>query len=837
MLPESLKGAICWLSLLGLLSGCNRQPQDSQRAQQTSPTADSFRTHFQDESQFIVEAVLTDLAEMAVYAQNGQRPVEVAVAATERPGSQFRQPSYEVKIVTGKKVVRKRLDVVGPIWSPELYEDFARTLLGGGSAASSREDRNDVSVLVALTDLRASTIETENQRISGLLEWNFNDPELHEKAAVVLGTFALREFSGDFYDVRPPLCRMTAHLALARALSGKSGGGVNGRAAEVLLLTLMNNQKSALEKLAVLESEPRLKPWANALRVRNTYDYRPLQGAIRRTRLESVMFYNAISQCISSDAGWEELGSDVVDSSSDFARIALAGNFSVGLGHVLVESSLPLELAEIMKLRSLVSGGGSANGEELIKFLNQIPERCFLAGTNRVRIIGPGQWAMFLQRHLCHVLVHHFTFLHSMWGVPDEARDFAAQADAQFGKLSLYPFVRRFNATTEAEYHRAVDGGVLVIMTTPHWVAPGIWNHLSSRPRFAARYWPGFNSHVDEWHKHNPPPGTAYDPGPRLAYPSLVNRSDSVTVLGQLHELAPYDASIADGLLERKYHGNETFQQAEGTLRPLLAYSARQNLRLAKHASGDPVQYEEIMVRYAKLNPAGYFTLGRYFADRQAVEKAAEYYEKGVQLGADAVQMSNNCDWLVRYYFNKGEREKAEALADRAAEVYSSAGLRAKAGLMEMENKYEEALEYYRRNEERYDQPGPLVGFCVRYKAETADSRFEKLVQERFKTLFPRGIEQVKASDFKSAPTEGVLISEDNDALRQAGLKKGDLIVALDGMRVYDMTQYLYVRELTNATDMSFIVWNGREFSEKNAHPPKRRFGVPFTHYYQPNNR
>src|SRR5438128_9296910 len=145
---------------------------------------------------------------------------------------------------------------------------------------------------------------------------------------------------------------------------------------------------------------------------------------------------------------------------------------------------------------------------------------------------------------------------------------------------------------------------------------------------------------------------------------------------------------------------------------------------------------------------------------------------------------------------------------------------------METEKKYDEAMEYYRRNEERYNQPGPLVGFCVRYKAETGDSRYDKLVQERFKTLFPRGIEKVRATDFKSAPTEGVLISEENELLRQAGLKKGDIIVALDGTRVYDMTQYQYVRELTNASVMNFIVWTGAKFEEKNANPPKRRFGV-----------
>src|SRR5207247_8561312 len=100
MPPKSLNSAICWLLLLGLLTGCNRQPQESEGAQQTTPRADYFRTHFQDESQFIVETVLTDLAEIASYAQTGQRQVEVSVNATARPGAHSRPQSPDAKFVT-----------------------------------------------------------------------------------------------------------------------------------------------------------------------------------------------------------------------------------------------------------------------------------------------------------------------------------------------------------------------------------------------------------------------------------------------------------------------------------------------------------------------------------------------------------------------------------------------------------------------------------------------------------------------------------------------------------------------------------------------------------------
>jgi len=47
---------------------------------------------------------------------------------------------------------------------------------------------------------------------------------------------------------------MTAHLAFARALTDKPASDINGRLADAMLETLMNNQVSALEKVARLES-------------------------------------------------------------------------------------------------------------------------------------------------------------------------------------------------------------------------------------------------------------------------------------------------------------------------------------------------------------------------------------------------------------------------------------------------------------------------------------------------------------------------------------------------------------------------------------------------------
>src|SRR5258707_15317749 len=97
-----------------------------------------------------------------------------------------------------------------------------------GLSAGSFGGYDNISLLAKLTDGTARTIEKENLSLSYDLENDFSNPALHEQAAVLLGAFTLREHSGDFYEIRSPLCRITAHLAMARYLGGGKLSDVNG---------------------------------------------------------------------------------------------------------------------------------------------------------------------------------------------------------------------------------------------------------------------------------------------------------------------------------------------------------------------------------------------------------------------------------------------------------------------------------------------------------------------------------------------------------------------------------------------------------------------------------
>ena len=797
-----------------------------------------FATPFQDESQFIVETIVSDLAEQVFYARYHQlpNPKHFSVRAVEKPDSPFGAPVYKLRIALKpwRPDLKIELKVNGSIWSPVVYRGVAAALAQKvGLAAAKPKALADTALLLGLTGGKAITIEKENQALSEDLEGDFSNPAMHEEAAVLVGAFTLREHSGDFYEIRSPLCRMTAHLAMAQLLAGGRPPSVNGRVAEAMLFTLMNNQAAALEKLGGIETnDETVAQWVRTLQADNTGDYRPLAESKNLSPIERIAWFQAFVRSVDANLAWEKLADDE-KLTPDFARIVNEEGYSVGTGHQLLRVSLPLELKEIAAVYKL-SQGRDGTQKELAGKLNEMPGRCFVTNGNsgaKVRVIGWGQWAMFFQRQLGHAIQHNFDFLEKEWGVPDEAQQFSANCDQAFGALRLYPFVRRFNCTNEASYHSAVDDAFRVTVATPHLTPAECWNYLCYWGPAKEVYKPNPNPHLTEWHKHNPPPGTAYNPLPRFDHRSLVERSDASVRIAAMHALAPYDHNISYNLIRTEYKKHPTYEQCQEVYKLVLPYATYAMAAVAGTIQDQPDRYEELMSRAAAPDPARYYNLGNYFQARQMEDKAAKYFEKGNELCSDSVSASYHASWLIKYYLKKGETQKAQSVADEAGEVYSAVGLDAKAEFLETMGKYAEAFEWYAKEEERYDDSGPLMNFCLRYKAKTGDTRFDAELKSRVLKLFPKGIEKVGLKDFQSAPADGVLVKEENDLVSKAGMKTGNIIVAVNGIRVHNFAQYGYGRETGTTPEMILIVWEGNQYREIKASPPNHRFGVDMGDY------
>lgn len=830
-------GLMCLLVAVVLASGCKPKAP----TQSAAPAASSayFQTPFQNESEFIVDAIVSDLAEQMYYAKFHRLPDQkyFLVNATEKPGSPPDAPVYELQIRLDPKLsdLQTELVINGPIWSPAVYRNVAGELARAvGLNAGSPAGLEDTSLLSSLANGTAETIEQENQDLSAALEADFGNPVLHEKAALLLGAFLLRDHSGHFFEIRSPLCRMTAHLTMAASLVGTNTYGLNGQMAEAILLTLIGDQAPALDRLnAIGTNEPAVFPLIRALRTRNTGDYRPLDQADGLTRIESVEWFCAMSDHVSAPMAWPKL-SDVQQQTIDFVRLANRGGYSVEMGHQLLAVSIPLELQEITGVYEL-SHHRKLSRDGLVTALNALPERCFTTDSNgavHVRIIGWGQWADFLQRHLCHAIQHNFNFLQYVWSVPDDAKEFSTKCDQEFGGLRLYPFVQRFNCVDQASYHQSVDDGFKVTVATPQLVPADCWNWLNYPVGFAPMYAQNPSPQVSEWHHHDPLPGTVYDMDARLYQLSFDGRTDVVVRLEQLHKLAPYDMGVVNFMLTREYANHPTYEQAVALYGPILPYSGVALQTVAGTVGDQPDRYEKLMLQAAELNPARYYNLSDYFLDRTNEDKAALYLDKACDTDPDTVRVSNHAFWRVRYYLKKGQTDKAREIADSAGDVYSSGGLEAEAFFLESTSNYDGAFEWYAKIEERYDDSSALLAFCARYQSQTGDRRFEPEVQKRLGKLFPNGIEHVSLNDFHGPPKDGVLIQGENNLLKSAGLWKGDVIVAVYGLRVHNFKQYTYGRDLKSTPDLDLIVWQyHRTYREFKPNVPGHRFGVAFGDY------
>jgi hypothetical protein len=387
--------------MVGLITGCKRSDESASAPAARSlakPPLDHsgsgnyFKTPFQDESQFVVQEIITDIAEMISFARYGT-PSDggaVSVAAQETGGTPD-APAYHITVkVGGLAPIETKLTISGPIWSKAAYADVTALIAKSLELKSpSSTVSGDASMLERLADGRAETIARENLELSKNLQSDFTNPAFHEQAAVLLGAFSLRENSGPFYDIRLPLCRLTAHLALARFLAGDHPPGASGLVAESMLLTLINNEVGAIEQLKTLDtSEKSMATWTRTLRAYANRDFRPLDASTNVPGIEQIAWFWAYSSVNNRAVAWQRVG-DAVTQLPDFFRVVAAMGYGVEMGNVMLQAWLPLEMREVRDVYRLTQGR-ELKEEDLVAALNQFPDRCFdlqKSGPPRVRVI------------------------------------------------------------------------------------------------------------------------------------------------------------------------------------------------------------------------------------------------------------------------------------------------------------------------------------------------------------------------------------------------------------------------------------------------------------------
>ena len=176
------------------------------------------------EQEWIVSEIAGSMLNIAAYAGRFEPgdPFQARRLGADSNGAQ--------RFRVTRRVEEYTVTAVRP-WTPDAYVRMARSLMADGAGQSVTED------------LSPDHVENAGpQAVSRLLQNHPRSAAVHERAALLIGTSVQkRAVSSPGFDARSALCRITAHLAIARALH-PAGLSKDGKSAELLLASLAARQ-------------------------------------------------------------------------------------------------------------------------------------------------------------------------------------------------------------------------------------------------------------------------------------------------------------------------------------------------------------------------------------------------------------------------------------------------------------------------------------------------------------------------------------------------------------------------------------------------------------------
>ena len=775
----------------------------------TSP-APRFESAWATEQDWIVATISRDVREMAHSAAGGSVPDDVG--PTVRAGALTLEPH---------------------IFSPGVYVPLAQEVLSKAGVAARPAAlsgaREDTRLLGALLDLRAEVLVRESETVSRQIEAEPGDPGAHERAALLLGAFALREAASRYGDRRPALCRMSAHLAMARALRGDAAAGPAGAFDEALLLTLVGRQRDALSRLDALEAAARTgaeRSWVRALRLRNTGDWRVARDAKGLTLLEKIEEFAALATGLGDLEALDWLDRQGTPQPiSDWGKILIDAGASVESYNRFAPAAAVAEMMEASEVGQALGRPSPTDVDGLLEALDARPRGLLerdASGRLRPAVLGWGLWADRAQRHLVFALGAEAYHLAGMLGQRGAQKSFVEDA-RDFSRLELFPLFLRSVALDAELYGRAMGAARELALRAPERITAGCWLLMRAKEDFAAVP-PGLPDEKT-WFRPALLPGTLLDYEFREALlPELSRQSPEATQA--LGELAPYDVALAMKRARQRPAGKRSVADLLPVYGPLADYNIYVMGKLTDTAWYDAPEFRRRQGAMCDLVPDKCFLLGYRLAELGFADDAAVAYQKGFDRARDRVRASNESEWLVEYYFARGERAKAEGVARRSAQVGSFAGLRVMARLLERTGRLAEAEKLYRQIYESYDDPLAMTGFYYRQARVAGLSRYEARFREALALKLPSGLEPLDRAALPPKPEDGVVIRKENDNTKRYAIKWGNVIVGFDGFRVRGTDAYDVVRELSYSPRMKLVIWRGQSYDDVEVDLWDRRFRI-----------
>lgn len=796
-----------------------------------------FEARYQNEAAAQVSQLLADLVEMSYFSvKHAAIPSgQLHIGLTERTNSTYRHPTYEVAIDLLGNSLRSSL-TVDVIAAPETYSSLAAEIFqwAGGQAsadANSQDSADESGMYDRLLEATASVLESESQRVSGLLTQNFNDPRLHEQAAFLCGLMTLRENAGKFFDSRHSLNRSAAHLIFATAL-GSRERSVAGQLANVTCLLGMLRQADAVKALEKIHAEsPPIATWLRVLRMRATGDYRMVDDIEGCRRAERVMWYRGTTLNLSTMRGWLSLKESERYRIPDYLRY-LPTSIPNEVAQETTAQAIKRELEELEAVYTAFHKGRTLARADWKTTMNLEPGRC-IDPQGVIRVISWGAWAWHSQRQLCEAIRIRHQFYANRWREFELANRFVSEIETNYASLALQPFLMLNITTNHAMFTNHVNRAMEQIGRIPQWIPSSCWLALTAMRSQATEGIQMTRSRIAqvEWFRHYPLPGTALLSAERAQDAWDRHASLRETLAMELAELAPYNSSLLRMAIETLHPRNPPPEAVERLYRGLSPYSTVAMLAIARAYESSPENYEKWILRAAELNPNLYFDLAQYYQERNDTDSANRFREKGFRETGDRVFAMAHAYTLLDHFLDRGLPEQAKTVAEEAGVIGTRSGLLARAHYHERVGELDQAFRWFNDLAERYEDPSPLNNFCTRHAPRQIESPLGAKLLQTLEKNRPKDLKRVTLADFTTPPTNGVRFAQSNETMREVGLRPTDTVVALNGLQILNQVDFDRLCETQIGLDRQFILWDGAKYRELKCSPPNRELDCPVYTY------
>jgi tetratricopeptide (TPR) repeat protein len=373
-----------------------------------------------------------------------------------------------------------------------------------------------------------------------------------------------------------------------------------------------------------------------------------------------------------------------------------------------------------------------------------------------------------------------------------------------------------------ANYRETMARAAPMLVDRPQLVPYLAWLSIGETPRGVA---PIDIPQASLWFRTIFPAGTVFET--RRMNVQRIIPDDFVAHADAIHELAPWDPEITINWSLVRCHKGCTPEQERANYANIAAYSVT-TMRKFAYTDPDPVAS---LRRVCAVSAPDCATLADWLVSRERFPEAAAAYEEFFRRGLDRVSVSNTVEWTVRYYQHAGRLADAKRLAGMAADVGSARGLRALAGVYDREGRFQQASALYRQILARYDDGEDLLAYFIRRADATGKASGDPEYPVLLKRYFEGELERVATASLSGAPARGLFVNSTTWWNEKAGFRRGDIIVGLDGVRVWTMAQSSVLYERSFDAPLRYTVWRGGRYLDIEA--PFRRFyyGVDMSDY------